>query len=223
MLDCRRSIFPPSEYAGMIKFTCSIAGVELKTECNPTDSLKEQVQFVVDEFGDEGVEVDAEGKAYIKETIRGAVLQKEVKIENLVEEIHNRHDMKKVDETFAAKIFPGNVQVVIPEATRTEMRLHLARWVAQDEAALANQAEQIEAMENALQDYTFRASMQVGAYGPAQKVFAGADYVHQEMTETDYSDYFASFANWKPKTTDGDNSEAFNGNESDAETAANEA
>ena len=201
----------------MIKFTCSIGGVEIDTECTPTDSLGEQVEWVVDEFDDVGVEVDAEGKAYIKETIRGAVRQKEDKIKNLVNEIHSRHDMEKVNKIFAAKIYPGNVQDAIPKATRIEKRMYTERMDAKDDNAVASMERQKVEMENALKDYTFQASMKVGAYGPVQQVFAGADYVHQEETMTN------PFAGWAPKTTNGNESETSNGDKSNVETAAPEA
>ena len=184
MLDCRRKFFPPSEQVGMIKVTFSIGGVVLETECSQTDTLREQMEFVLDELSDEGVDVDAKVETYVKETIRGAIRMKHNKINNVVNDIHTRHDMEKVDKIVAAKIYPDNMQDAIPKATRIEKRMYFERCVAKDNAGIAYQKQQKLDMEKALKVYTFQASMQVGAYGPVEQVFAGADYVHQETTAT---------------------------------------
>ena len=92
---------------------------------------------------------------------------------------------KKVDKIVTAKIYPGNMQDAIPKATCIEKHMYIERMVASNADGFFNVKQQKLDIEKVLEGYTFQASMIVGAYGPVVQVFAGVDYVHQEVTAKD--------------------------------------
>ena len=94
--------------------------------------------------------------------------------------------MEKVNKSFAATIYPGNMQNAIPKCTQIAKSMYIERLVARNAAAFFNLEQQKMDMEKVLEGCTFQAFMIVGAYGPVVQVFAGADYVHQEATAKDH-------------------------------------
>uniref|UniRef100_A0A7S3NZS3 Uncharacterized protein n=1 Tax=Amphora coffeiformis TaxID=265554 RepID=A0A7S3NZS3_9STRA len=181
MLDCRSSKFPPAELAGMLQLPFEIDGVKLTTEISLSSTVSENVQFVVDEFDDEGVEVDGNGRAHIKTLIKKAIQQKWKTIEDVAWVINGRHDMTKVDKIFAAKIYPVNMTVAVPQAVRVAKSMQLNQMAARDGSASVVQAQEVAAMEHGLEDYQFQAPLEIGAYGPkVRRIFAGPEYVQED-------------------------------------------
>eukprot|EP00977_Amphora_coffeiformis_P021936 scaffold10085_cov168-Amphora_coffeaeformis.AAC.7 len=109
------------------------------------------------------IDVDANGRADIKKLIKDTIQQKKDVVGNVVHAMHSRHDMTKIDKMFAAKIYPANMDDAVPQATRIAKRMYLDQMAAKDTRARVSQAQDVAQLKRGLQDYKFRAPLEVGA------------------------------------------------------------
>lgn len=93
-----------------------IGATELNTKVSLTNTLQESTDMVVVEFvEDKKVDVNAAGQSYIKSMTQKAIERKEDEVARVVDRIHGRHDMDKVDQIFLARIFPANMDEAVPK------------------------------------------------------------------------------------------------------------
>ena len=148
-----------------VAYECTFGTVEVSGTFHNYDQLSDFVDMEVDELNDKGVVADPD---VIKDAIRAAVARKRSTIEAFTaKEIEGKHDLVKVAQIYPSKIYPSNMEEVIPVGAKQNLaETHFFQMREEmpppEPAKIAEDNEELEA---ALEKFKFKGCLQSVQYG----------------------------------------------------------
>ena len=148
-----------------IVYECTFGTVKVSGTFHMDNHLSDFVDMQVDELDDRGVVGNPE---VIKNAIRAAVARKHSTIEAFTaKEIEGKHNLVKVAQIYPSKIYPSNMEEVIPVGAKQNLaETHFFQMQEEmpppEPAKIAKDNEELEA---ALEKFKFKGSLQSVQYG----------------------------------------------------------